>query len=316
MLHLPDSWVWDFWLADDGAEYHLYFLFASRALHDPQLRHERATIGHAVSTDLVNWRRVADAVVSGPAGAFDEVATWTGSVVHHPDGTWFLFYTGAGRTAAGARQTVGYATSTDLTYWHKAGPDPVLIGAAPWYQTLETSEADDDCFRDPWVFADPDGDGWHMLLTAKAAGGPFRDSAVIGHATSLDLRTWQLRPPLSAPGQGFSQYEVPQVSIVDGRPVLLFSCFGADTAPDRAATGLRAGVWAATGESPLGPFDLAGAHPLTDESLYSGRLVRLRGTDEWRFLAFRTVDEQARFAGEICDPIPVEWVDGRLALRR
>ena len=50
---LPGSWVWDFWFADDGEQYHLFFLYASRALHDPDARHYRASIGHAVSTDLV-----------------------------------------------------------------------------------------------------------------------------------------------------------------------------------------------------------------------------------------------------------------------
>jgi beta-fructofuranosidase len=26
MLRLADAWTWDFWLADDGRSYHLYFL--------------------------------------------------------------------------------------------------------------------------------------------------------------------------------------------------------------------------------------------------------------------------------------------------
>ena len=39
MLRLAASWVWDFWFADDGDRYHLYFLYASRALRDPDARH-------------------------------------------------------------------------------------------------------------------------------------------------------------------------------------------------------------------------------------------------------------------------------------
>ena len=70
MLTLPDSWVWDFWLAKDQDTYHLFFLYASRALHDPDRRHLRAGIGHA-STDLRNWRQVADGLVQGDAGSFD-----------------------------------------------------------------------------------------------------------------------------------------------------------------------------------------------------------------------------------------------------
>ena len=36
MFSLPEAWVWDFWFVDDGQKYHLFFLYASRALHDPQ----------------------------------------------------------------------------------------------------------------------------------------------------------------------------------------------------------------------------------------------------------------------------------------
>ena len=55
MLRLPGAWLWDFWLADDGDRYHLYFLQAPRALGDPGLRHVNARVGHAVSADLVDW---------------------------------------------------------------------------------------------------------------------------------------------------------------------------------------------------------------------------------------------------------------------
>src|SRR5439155_2266683 len=81
MLELPDSWTWDFWLADTGAEYHLFFLRASRALLDPDRRHYRASVGHAVSTDLVNWDLLPDALVPSDSPAWDDLATWTGSVV-------------------------------------------------------------------------------------------------------------------------------------------------------------------------------------------------------------------------------------------
>ena len=63
MLRLPEAWVWDFWLVDDGQSYHLFFLYASRALHDPDARHHRASVGHAISDDLTTWTRVPDALV-------------------------------------------------------------------------------------------------------------------------------------------------------------------------------------------------------------------------------------------------------------
>ena len=137
MLRLPEAWVWDFWLVDDGERYHLFFLYASRALHDPDARHHRASVGHAISDDLTVWERVPDALVRSDPPAFDDLATWTGSVVRHPDGTWFMFYTGATLTPGGNVQTIGYATSPDLITWRKNPTDPVLTADPRWYEKLD-----------------------------------------------------------------------------------------------------------------------------------------------------------------------------------
>jgi len=311
VFDLPDSWVWDFWFADDGDRYHLFFLYASRALHDPEARHYRASIGHAVSDDLTVWTRVDDALVRGDAPAFDDLATWTGSTVRHPDGTWYLFYTGSS-LAGGAKniQRIGYATSDDLLTWHKA-PGPVLAAAAPWYETIDSGAWHDEAFRDPWVFPDPDGDGWHMYVTARSPQGPVDGRGVIGHAWSPDLRTWQLREPVSLPSEhGFGQLEVTQVAVVDGRPVLIFSCLAEHSMPSRREE--RGGTWAIAADSVLGPFDVDTATRLTGEDLYVGRLLRRRDDGRWLLFAFRNVGEDGQFVGGVTDPMPVGWRDGRL----
>ena len=313
MLKLPDSWVWDFWFADDGDRHHLFFLYASRALHDPDARHYRASIGHAVSDDLVAWERLPDALVRGDAGAWDDLATWTGSVVRHPDGTWFLFYTGSTLTPSGNVQRIGYATSDDLLTWHKSPDNPVLSADPRWYERLEDGQWHDEAFRDPWVFAEPGGDGWHMLVTARAGRGPADERGVVGHAWSPDLRTWEVRPPLSEPGQGFGQLEVMQVELVDDLPVLLFSCLATDVSGSRRATGTTGGVWAASAADLLGPYDIAGAAQLTDSSLYSGRLVRRRD-GSWALLAFHHDDADGGFVGTISDPMPVRREGATLVL--
>ncbi|MEZ0067013.1 putative GH43/DUF377 family glycosyl hydrolase [Streptacidiphilus sp. MAP12-20] len=311
MFALPDSWVWDFWFADDGEQYHLFFLYASRALHDPEARHYRASIGHAVSPDLEHWTRVPDALVRADAPAFDDLATWTGSVVRHPDGTWYLFYTGSTRAPEGRNvQRIGYATSQDLTTWQKSDTPP--LGPDPrWYETLDAGVWHDEAFRDPWVLPDPQGDGWHMLVTARAGSGPAFERGVVGHAVSLDLRHWEVRPPLSTPApHGFGQLEVTQVEIVDGRPVLLFSCLAEHASEARRATGVSGGIWAAPAESLLGPYDIDAAEPVTDDSLYSGRLIRRREDGRWVLMAFHHTGADGGFVGSISDPMPVAW-DGR-----
>ena len=311
MFRLPEAWVWDFWLADDGQDYHLFFLYASRALHDPDARHYRASIGHAVSTDLVEWERVTDALVRSDPPAFDDLATWTGSVIRHPDGTWFLFYTGA--TLAPGRknvQRIGYATSSDLTHWQKAAENPVLEADPRWYERLDAGLWWDEAFRDPFVFADPDGNGWHMLITARANHGPADDRGVIGHAWSPDLRSWQLRPPLSEPGQGFGQLEVAQVEMMEGQPVLMFSSAGGGVASRRNSYG---GIWAARAETLLGPYEIDNAELVLDPSMYVGKLIRRRSDGAWQLMAFYDKTEDGNFVGEIGDPLTVHW-DGRSLL--
>jgi beta-fructofuranosidase len=320
MLRLPDDWLWDFWFAEDGSERHLFFLTAPRSLPDPDDRHLNARIGHAASSDLRSWARRPDALVPGEPGAFDHTATWTGSVVRADDGTWFLFYTGADvrGSAPGPiplnRQTVGVATSPDLMTWTKHPGNPVAVADGRWYEVLGAAEWQDEPFRDPWVLRDPAGDGWHMLITARGNSGAADDRGVIGHARSTDLLTWETLPPLSAPGAGFGHLEVPQVERVDGRWVLIFSCLTKDAALHRQ-DGAPAGVWVAAADGPLGPFHLADAWPLTDDTLYSGRLARDPAGGGWVLLAFRNVDPASGgFVGELSDPMPVGWRDGRLAI--
>lgn len=316
MFTTPESWVWDFWLADDGEQYHLFFLYASRALKDPAARHHRASVGHAVSRDLTTWERTADALVRSDPPAFDDLATWTGSVVRHPDGTWFMFYTGATLNALGANvQSVGYATSTDLLTWDKA-PGPVLRADPRWYEQYSPDGWHDEAFRDPWVFADPGGDGWHMLITARAPHGELHDRGVVGAAWSPDLRTWQLRPPLTEPGQGFGQLEVMQTLELDGQHLLLFSCLSEDLSTDHRATGTPGGVWVARADGPLGPYDLANAQLVADRSLYVGRVVTDRDTGLPRFLAFHNEGPHGSFIGEITDPMPLSWSAGQVQLHR
>ena len=67
-LRLPDHWVWDAWYAVDGDVVHAYFLHAPRSLGDPDRRHFRARVGHAVSRDLVRWEVLAPGLGRGRAG--------------------------------------------------------------------------------------------------------------------------------------------------------------------------------------------------------------------------------------------------------
>jgi beta-fructofuranosidase len=310
---LPDHWVWDFWLADDGQDFHLFFLYAPHALGDPELRHRSARIGHATSTDLVDWRYRGRAFDAGPPGSFDGSATWTGSVVRGPDGLWRMFYTGSVFPSPGSAaniETIGVATSPDLFTWSKL-PGPVVSADPRWYETLGTSGWPEEAWRDPWVYRDPSGPGWHMLITARANHGDEAGRGVIAHATSSDLVTWRVQPPLSEPQQGFAHLEVPQLVDIEGHRLLVFCC----NAPRLANTrkGQLGGIWAAPAAGPVGPFDIGAAHLLVDERYYAGRLVQDRH-GAWSLLAFAMNLPDEPFRGEISDPMPVTWNGQRLVL--
>lgn len=311
MFELPSSWVWDFWFADDGDQYHLFFLKASRALRDPDRRHWRASIGHATSIDLFTWKEHADALVPADEPAFDDLATWTGSVVRDDDGLWHMFYTGVNRENRGLVQCVGSATSHDLFTWNRS--DLVLEADETHYEKISQATWPDEAWRDPWVSRSEDGDGWHMLITARSNAGDPSQRGVVGHAFSPDLTHWEVKPPLSQPGSGFGQLEVLQTEVVEGQAVLIFSCLGSELSAGRQAGKERGGIWAVNAPTLLGPFDISDAYLLADQSLYVGRLVQDR-TGQWQMIAFENVDDSGTFVGRIADPRPVSWINGKLAV--
>ena len=123
------------------------------------------------------------------------------------------------------------------------------------------------------MFADPAGDGWHMLVTARASHGPAAGRGVIGHARSADLLDWEVRPPLTGPA-GFGHLEVPQTAVVDGQPLLLF-CTNPGDDP----------IWMVPGPSVTGPWDLTLARPVRCPGLYAPRLVR-GAAGGWHLIGF------------------------------
>lgn len=303
-FNLPDYWVWDFWLADDGEQFHLFYLHAPKSLGNPDLRHRNARIGHASSTDLRTWTNHGRAFEAGEPGSFDGSATWTGSVVRRPDGLWQMFYTGSRFLAPDSFaniETVGVATSVDLFTWTKQ-PGPVSVADPALYETLGTSSWPEEAWRDPWVFQNKADGIWHMLITARGKDGTEPDRGVMGHLTSIDLDVWAAQPPLSTTDSGFAHLEVFQLVRVDGQNHLIFCCDSAKLVGAKA--GEMGGVWSLpVGEMP-GPVDFREARLLVDERLYAGRIAIDRAGRP-SLLAFNNISADGAFVGGVSDPIPV-----------
>lgn len=312
MLRLRDDWVWDSWIADDDERYHLFFLRAPRALKDPRRRHTAATIGHAISPGLVHWTVQADALQPAAIG-WDDLALWTGSVLRGDDGVWRLYYTALSTSAGrGARdQRIGLAESEDLFTWRRVGDRPLVVPDPRWYRTLDEDALASETWRDPFVYKDPGGDGWHMLITARARDAPRLRNGVLAHARSADMRTWDLGPPLTEPA-GFGELEVSQVRIVNEQPLLLFTCHPVAQSAEQVDRFGPYCTWYVLGDSPLGPWDIAGARPFEgDPKLSAAPLVQQRdGT--WAFVGFRNQEPEGVLSFEIVDPIPVTLKEGEL----
>ena len=319
MLRLPDDWVWDSWIAQDGETYHLFYLKAPRALEDPTLRHARATIGHATSTDLVGWTD-RGTTLAPSADGWDDLALWTGSTVRADDGSWRMFYT-ALNTARGhvlRDQRIGVVDSGDLHTWTRATDRPLVTADPRWYRTLDEDGSASETWRDPFVFRDPDGDGWHMLVTARLRDADRYDDGALAHAQSQDLVSWEVRPPVTGAPSGFGQVEVPQVRVVDGRPVLVFTCHPEEQSDARKAEHGLWCTWSVAGEpggSLLGPWDLSRAVPFRAEpTLFAAPLVQAPDGG-WALVGFRNREPEGILSFEIIDPVPVHVVDGGLQAR-
>ena len=293
------DWLWDSWYATAPDGVHAFHLMAAKSLENPDLRHVNARIGHSRSQDLVTWEALPDALVPGSENAFDDLATWTGSVIEH-NGTWHMFYTGIERRTGGAIQRIGHATSPDLLTWERVSCEPVVSADAAWYATMDAGEPHEP-FRDPWVFWH-DGQ-WHMLITAIHAS-ERRDgsgSATMAHATSADLMSWTLHGPLITDSR-FKQLEVFQVVEIDEKWFVVFCCGPHDV--QRPGVEPRYATYIAPAEGPLGPFDLDQARPLAGGGIYAGRIVTTP-EGEPALMGFIDSGEPGGFTGVISDPVSI-----------
>ncbi|MBH0239076.1 glycoside hydrolase family protein [Methylobrevis albus] len=310
VLSLEKKWIWDSWYAHDGERWHGFFLQADKSLGDPDLRHFNVSQGHAVSDDLVDWTHLGTMLTPSAGPAWDDFTTWTGSVVKDDAGLWHLFYTGTTRAEDGLYQRIGHATSADLHSWQRVGDGLCLDLVGPnaaLYEVDHVGRWHDRAMRDPWVMRDPDGDGWLMYFTARVpdVSEPNAGGAV-GFATSPDLETWTLRPPVFH--GGFGQLEVPQVFRFGGHWYCLFCTASIhwsehyrQSSPQPPVTGSHylisdhhRGPWRIA----PGPF-LDGAEPCRR---YAARIVET--SEGLKILGFADGGKDV-FGGYVTDPDPV-----------
>ena len=188
-------------------EYHLFYLKPRGPLGD------RYPWSHAVSTDLIHWEELPDALTPGEHGAPDSGGCWTGSVIA-AEGKFHIFYTGW-NPGHPTPQTICHATSEDLVSWTKDRGNPLLGPDASLYATAD--------WRDPFVFWNAEEQCYWMLITAKLAERKGRRAqGCLAVAQSADLSFWQVCPPLWLFNRPHPP-ECPDLFRKDGRWALVFS---------------------------------------------------------------------------------------------
>jgi beta-fructofuranosidase len=216
-------------------------------------------IAHAVSTDGINWRRVANALFIGDPGSWDDLMLWTMHVSPdpHQEGRWRMFYTGLSRREQGRMQRLGMAVSDDLYYWRKAavhwrderGPnDPEFVQEArrltqdrransryaefdesscypltPDPQHYESSLDEGRrwvSFRDPFYYRD-DGQGW-LIAAGRVKEGPIVRRGCVSVLQETAPNQFESRPALHHP-QLYDDIEVPNLIKLENEYFLIGS---------------------------------------------------------------------------------------------
>jgi len=318
-LRVEDKWVWDFWFAQAPPDYHIFYLQAPRALGNPDLRHRNSTIGHAVSTDLTAWEILPDALhPSREKNAWDSLANWTGSVIHH-EGHWFMFYTGISQADKGAVQRIGLAISTDLVHWEKYAHNPVIRMDPACYETLDKRIWYEQAWRDPCIFT-YEGK-FHALITARINQGKPDERGVLGHASSDNLFDWQVEDPLTQPGE-FVYLEVPQIVEANQRWYLLFCVEGSrysERRLKRPRMKPNSGTHYMVADHPLGPFHQPEHDVLFGDeqgSAYAGKLIQDKD-GQWVLMTSIVYNSSGVYVGDISNPLPINFQkNGEMSIRQ
>jgi beta-fructofuranosidase len=298
-----DKYLWDAWFIKTGSDYHMLHLQAPNSV-SPDERHHCASIGHAVSRDLVHWQELPAALEAGQRGAWDDLALWTGSVIAH-ENKFYLFYTGRNAQEFWV-QKIGLAISTDLVHWEKHPANPILAADGRYYEmanrlnSLNVAPA----WRDPFVFRDPHTEKFYMTISARHKGARDCYNGCVAIAESENLVEWNALPPLLAP-QRYDEMETTQMIFHNGLYYLFFSTWGKDYEPGWAkAHGAHSGLHGYFSDRLFGDYQPVNGNGVVldnGEEMYTVRLVENQG-NEFTALGWLNNDAQGKFIGKMSLP--------------
>ncbi len=308
----PEHWLWDFWLADDGKSFHMFYLHAPKSLGNPDLRHRNARIGHATSsissTGPITARsssRVHPAASTTPpiGRAASRAATMAAGISTTPART------GSRPTTTTTSRPSGLLCPT-ISSPGPSSRDPSAAPTTAGTRPMAPRPGPKRHGATPGSSPTPTARTWHMLVTARANHGDDMQRGVVGHAVSRNMD--RLGRPAAVERTRRRLRASRGVRDILDRQEELRSIFLRYAAACRQAGRRR---WAASGTcrstaSP-GQMDPRRSQLLATQRLYAGRVVQQRD-GQWALMGF---DNGPPFLGTISDPIPITaHPDGTLSI--
>ncbi len=265
-------------------------------------------IGHAVSPDLITWQRLPTALQIGSPGSWDDLRLCTGSVIER-NGKFWMAYSATGHADSSYEeqyrvQRAGIAVSHDLMNWTRLSENPVSEAGPPHYESIGTGLRKMQHWRDPFLF--DDGESVYQLICARRNEGPTRTRGTVALARTVDMRNWEILPPLQH-DRIADEMEVPQLYNIGPRWYLVFCTLGrfltaehaqkfGNRLPERSNFSMIA-------DNPFGPFHVHGTGQIVEHDpntvFYAAQLIQFK--DRWCLLATAKDGHGER----ISDPLPI-----------
>eukprot|EP01043_Picozoa_sp_COSAG02_P001911 COSAG02_NODE_42_length_46522_cov_109.704478_24_plen_547_part_00 len=160
-------------------------IFTRNGVHHVMHQHGFLSIAHVVSTDLVHWHRVPDAVGANP---WHDGSAWDGSVSLLPEPIGpIIMYDSPPEPSNISLARAADTTDPFLLKWTKAGP---MVHDDPWHLDMDGAKVDFP--SNVWK----NGDHWNMLINVRepnvSSHDPHAMSTARFQTTNASLESWQL----------------------------------------------------------------------------------------------------------------------------
>ena len=253
---------------------------------------DQASLGHAISSDLRNWKELPVAILPGEQGQYDDGHIFTGCALRN-DNQIYLYY--SSNHFDGERTISGMclATSTDGINFEKHVENPIIEPDPDLYISKNTplpdlkyhNWPDVDC-RDISIIPDPSGSGWLGYVVMRMKDKDRMNSCCIVLCKSLDLVNWQVLEPCCSTDR-FICFEVPDVFQLNGRWYMLAltgNIYGQRARWSDISIGHGTIVFEA--DTPYGPFKEIKDNLLLASNDFQGFSVRTLEFDNKRLMLY------------------------------